>query len=431
MKSAAAILIRVVIADLESCIKQMEAESKEMTSLKRDLEFAESEKATTLKDFEKQLKTMKLEKEDMARDLTDAQEKLKLQSKELKDALQQRKLAMSEYTEVTDKLSELRQQKQKLSRQVRDKEEELENSLGKIDSLRQDIRKAEKLRRELELRAEESTTEAVKEKKLREKADQTIKQLETDMAKGGKGFSVSSSGSSTDSSDVTLLKSEIERLELSTQENLLAQQAKHNVEVSALKEQLEDSERRMASSDMEMATLREKLDQARLDSLQESEETMAELKNVYEKEKLMLMEENKKLQFELERTADLNSRLTLERRQFEEEYHELRNKKEAVAQWEAQISEIINWVSDEKDARGYLQALASKMTEELEYLKHSGVTAGSNPTTEKNWKNRRSQKLEKMELLNLQSNLQSEIHAKQAINEELSKVRSELEASRM
>ena len=83
-------------------------------------------------------------------------------------------------------------------------------------------------------------------------------------------------------------------------------------------------------------------------------------------------------------------------------------------------------VSDEKDARGYLQALASKMTEELEYLKHSGTSPA-----EKNWKNRRSQKLEKMELLNLQSNLQSEIHAKQAINEELSKVRAELEASRM
>ena len=80
----------------------------------------------------------------------------------------------------------------------------------------------------------------------------------------------------------------------------------------------------------------------------------------------------------------------------------------------------------EKDARGYLQALASKMTEELEYLKHSGTSP-----SEKNWKNRRSQKLEKMELLNLQSNLQSEIHAKQAINEELSKVRAELEASRM
>ena len=82
------------------------------------------------------------------------------------------------------------------------------------------------------------------------------------------------------------------------------------------------------------------------------------------------------------------------------------------------------------------------MTEELEYLKQAGSSpstpagngnAGGSgiQTPEKNWKNRRSQKLEKMELLNLQSNLQSEIHAKIAINEELSRVRSELEASRM
>ena len=153
----------------------------------------------------------------------------------------------------------------------------------------------------------------------------------------------------------------------------------------------------------------------------------------------------------------------MDRRQLEEEYAELRSKKEAIAMWESQINEIINWVSDEKDARGYLQvsksgfalhplidkhwkyeikpqliasqALASKMTEELEYLKHSGgasaSAAGSSATAEKNWKNRRSQKLEKMELLNLQSNLQSEIHAKQAITDELSKVRSELESSKM
>lgn len=234
----------------------------------------------------------------------------------------------------------MRQQKQKLSRQVRDKEEELENSLQKIDSLRQDIRKAEKLRRELELRAEESTTEAVKERKLREKAESQIKNLEKDMASIKSG-SLSSSGSGE--ADLLRLKAEVERLEVSTHETLLAQQAKHNLEVNSLKEQLEDSERRLRATDLDMAALREKLDQARLDSLQESEETMAELKNVYEREKLMLLEENKKLQFELERMADLNGRLQLERRQFEDEYHELRNKKEAVAQWEAQISEIINW----------------------------------------------------------------------------------------
>lgn len=82
-------------------------------------------------------------------------------------------------------------------------------------------------------------------------------------------------------------------------------------------------------------------------------------------------------------------------------------------------------MSDEKDARGYLQALATKMTEELEFLKHANGS-NSNSTADKNWRNRRSQKLDKMELLNLQSSLQSEIQAKQAISEELTKTRSEL-----
>ena len=58
---------------------------------------------------------------------------------------------------------------------------------------------------------------------------------------------------------------------------------------------------------------------------------------------------------ELERSLELNSRLSVDRRALEEEYAELRSKKEAIAMWESQINEIINWVSDEKDARGYLQ----------------------------------------------------------------------------
>lgn len=77
------------------------------------------------------------------------------------------------------------------------------------------------------------------------------------------------------------------------------------------------------------------------------------------------------------------------------------------------------------------------MTEELEFLKHTGAAGGGGgsvtggPTTlaDKNWRNRRSQKLDKMELLNLQSSLQSEIQAKQAISEELTKTRSDLIAA--
>lgn len=50
-------------------------------------------------------------------------------------------------------------------------------------------------------------------------------------------------------------------------------------------------------------------------------------------------------------------------------------------------------------------------------------------SSDKNWRNRRSQKLDKMELLNLQSSLQSEIQAKAAISEELSRTRADLVAS--
>lgn len=35
------------------------------------------------------------------------------------------------------------------------------------------------------------------------------------------------------------------------------------------------------------------------------------------------------------------------------------------------MGEILQWVSDEKDARAYLQALTSKMSDEVDYLKHS------------------------------------------------------------
>lgn len=68
---------------------------------------------------------------------------------------------------------------------------------------------------------------------------------------------------------------------------------------------------------------------------------------------------------------------------------------------------------------------------EVDNVFHTTNFAGSmnQNTTDKNWRNRRSQKLDKMELLNLQSSLQSEIQAKAAISEELSRTRAELIAA--
>ncbi|KAK0161975.1 hypothetical protein PV327_008366 [Microctonus hyperodae] len=400
----------------------------------REIRSMDNGDMTKLQELEKLVRLLRMEKDEAIKDKLDTQEKLKLQDKELKDALTQRKLAMAEYTEVTDKLSELRQQKQKLSRQVRDKEEELEVVMQKVDSLRHDIRKAEKLRRELENRVEEAMAETSKERKLRERSEEYCKQMqeETEKIRQRSSSNDASANHALATQEINRLKAEVEKLEVQYNENLNQQQSRYNVELRSLQEQLHEADARRELSEREVQLTKDKLDAARLENITDSEETINELNRRHEREKIMLAEENKKLILELNSMTDSVNRIQGERRQLEDEYEELRNKKEAIAQWEAQITEIIQWVSDEKDARGYLQALATKMTEELEFLKHSGGVGGVGSTStmsDKNWRNRRSQKLDKMELLNLQSSLQSEIQAKQSISEELTKTRSDLIAA--
>uniref|UniRef100_A0AAR5P9L4 non-specific serine/threonine protein kinase n=1 Tax=Dendroctonus ponderosae TaxID=77166 RepID=A0AAR5P9L4_DENPD len=349
----------------------------ELESQLRSLESSDSldgGDTVKVKELEKLIKTLKQEKDDANKDKQDLQEKLKFQDKELKDAVAQKKLAMTEYAEVTDKLAELRAQKQKMSRQVRDKEEELETVMQKVDSLRNDIRRAEKLRRELESRVEEAQAEATKERKLRERSEEYCRQMQAESDR----LRVRSEHSPRDQQDSLRLKAELEKLEVQYNESLTQQQTRYNLELTSLREQLQDAE---SHRDL----------------------------------------------LERELTESMN-RLQSERANLESEYETLRTKQDALGQWESQLSEIIQWVSDEKDARAYLQALATKMTEELDYLKHAGVS-NSVGGSDKNWRNRRSQKLDKMELLNLQSSLQSEIQAKQAISEDLSKTREALLAA--
>ncbi|XP_014233226.1 serine/threonine-protein kinase Genghis Khan isoform X1 [Trichogramma pretiosum] len=408
--------------ELESQLKSLE--------VPRELRAIDGGDMSKIRELENLVRTLRAEKEEIVKEKLDTLERLKQQDKELKDALTQRKLAMEEYTEVTDKLSELRSQKQKLSRQVRDKEEELEQAMQKVDSLRGDIRKAEKLRRELEGRIEEAIAETGKERKLRERSEEYCKQMqeETEKIRQRASGNDTSANHAMATQEINRLKAEVEKLEVQYNDNLNQQQLRFNQEVRGLQEQLAEAETRRELLEREVHVTKEKLDNARLENITDSEETISELSRRHDRERMMLMEENKKLMLELDSLNDSVLRIQSERRSLEDEYEELRNKKEAIAQWEAQITEIIQWVSDEKDARGYLQALATKMTEELEFLKHSGgagIGSNANNTEVKNWRNRRSQKLDKMELLNLQSSLQSEIQAKQAISEELTKTRSD------
>ncbi|KAG8194299.1 hypothetical protein JTE90_004528 [Oedothorax gibbosus] len=412
-------------SELEVETNKLRKEQRDMIYGKQELDCMQDEKLLRLREMEKALRFAKSENDELHRDLIDCHEKLKLQAKDLKDALGQRKLAMTEYAEVSDKLSELRAQKQKLSRQVRDKEEELENAMQKIDLLRQDLRKTEKFRREFEARIEEAQSEATKERRLRERTEEYAHHLEDEMeALKQRHIGRAPSPVHLEAlQEVNRLKIELERMDMHRTEALTEQQARHHVEMTSLHEQLQEADITIEAMEREIHSLKEKIEVTRTESASENKEMLSELKKVHEKEKDILQEENRKLSQEVDRLSQAVNRAQEDRRKMDDDINNLKDKKDSIAQWESEVSEIIQWVNDEKDARSYLQALAIKMTEELENMKTSGLMPS---TAEKNWRNRRSQKLEKMELLNLQSSLNSEIQAKQSIADELSKVRAEL-----
>uniref|UniRef100_A0A3Q4I0Z9 Serine/threonine-protein kinase MRCK alpha n=1 Tax=Neolamprologus brichardi TaxID=32507 RepID=A0A3Q4I0Z9_NEOBR len=383
---------------------QLEKQLEDVTLARRDLE----DSSKHIKTLEKQMKSVTQERDDLQKDLVDASEKLKSQSKELKEAHSQRKLAMQEFSELNEKLTDLRSAKQRLVRQLRDKEEEMESQNQKVEALRLEVRKAERAKKEMEAQVEEQAAEAQKEKKLRERNEQYSRQLQEEL----EGLKVKQAGSSAapapadQTQEVGRLRGEMEKKTMFFEEELARRGAQYSAELKALRKELRDAESQQLNLQKEILMLKDKLEKTR--------QFETEYKQEYERERVLLTEENKKLSSDLDKMSSSN-------RQLEDEMRELADKKESVAHWEAQITEIIQWVSDEKDARGYLQALATKMTEELEGLRSSSLGARA---TDMPWKMRRLAKLDMSARLELQSALDAEIRAKQSIQDELNKVKA-------
>ncbi|XP_063804556.1 serine/threonine-protein kinase MRCK beta isoform X2 [Pseudophryne corroboree] len=396
---------------------RIERQLEDVVAMRQQLEDSTSK----LKGLEKQQRTLKQERDDLQKQLSEAQERLKAQTKELKDAHQQRKFALQEFSELNEKMADLRSQKQKLSRQLRDKEEELEGVVQKLDSMRQEMRKSERTRKELEAQFEGVTAEASKERKLREHSDNFSKQLESELEalklkQGGRTPGVTLEHQQ----ELSKAKTELEKKILYYEEELLRRETSHSLEIKNIKKGIHDSESQQLALQKEILILKDKLEKSKRERQSEMEEAVGTVKEKYERERTIVLEENKKLTTETERLCSFVDKLTAQNRQMEDELQDLTAKKESVAHWEAQIAEIIQWVSDEKDARGYLQALASKMTEELETLRSSSL--GSR-TLDPLWKVRRSQKLDMSARLELQSALDAELRAKHIVQEELRKAK--------
>uniref|UniRef100_A0A8V0ZBQ9 Serine/threonine-protein kinase MRCK alpha n=1 Tax=Gallus gallus TaxID=9031 RepID=A0A8V0ZBQ9_CHICK len=338
-----------------------------------------------------------------------------LEIKSLKEEIEKLKKQVTDSGHLEQQLEEASTARRELddaSRQIK----AFEKQVRTLKQEREDLNK-------LEVQAEAAAAEASKDRKLRERSEQYSKQLESEV-EGLKQKQIGRSpgvSSIEHQQEITKLKADLEKKSVFYEEELSKREIMHANEIKSLKKELRDAESQQLALKKEIMILKDKLEKTRRENQSEREEFETEFKQKYEREKILLTEENKKLSNELDKLTTMFERLSMNNRQLEEEMRDLADKKESVAHWEAQITEIIQWVSDEKDARGYLQALASKMTEELEALRNSSLGARA---TDMPWKMRRFAKLDMSARLELQSALDAEIRAKQAIQDELNKVKA-------
>ena len=145
-----------------------------------------------------------------------------------------------------------------------------------------------------------------------------------------------------------------------------------------------------------------KLTRAKNRSMLEIDQGVKERSERFQREKNSLMEKNRELCAELDKvlafecgiwgTGDgsLSNHCTRTHTQMTQDYEqvvskrqeqevelqELRQNKELLGQWERQIADIIQWVTEEKDARAYLKSVAKKLADDVENIRTTASTLG-------------------------------------------------------
>ena len=94
-----------------------------------------------------------------------------------------------------------------------------------------------------------------------------------------------------------------------------------------------------------------KLTRSRNNSMLELDKGLQERSEKFEREKGQLIEHTKQLRLKLDKAEADNALMRSSSQEQENELKELRENKLLLNQWERQIHDIIQWVSEEKDAR--------------------------------------------------------------------------------
>ncbi|XP_053224884.1 serine/threonine-protein kinase MRCK gamma isoform X4 [Podarcis raffonei] len=357
---------------------------------RQQLDRAESRQVKTL---EERVRILEEEKNEALQDLAKAQEQLQAQAWELQEEQLQHKDTSEELQSAEAKCGELRAQLLRHSRQLRERQEETEAASRRVEGLRKELARSESGRKELEARIEGLMNEVSKQRKGRERAEQQLRRLKEEQeelrVKQNASFFLASGSRRSGSVSYT------------TKE-----------EVKGLREALQTRERQQEAFRAEIAQLQEQLEKAKA----ERWGNLDPKDWPKEPHSLLPREGVSALHF-----GDQVDSLGANSPQQDQEQCSSETHKLAFANWEMQITDILRWVSDEKESRGYLQAMATHMMEEVEALKQTGAQSPKTPDTL--WKARRLQKVEASAKLELQSALEAEIRAKGGVQEELDKLK--------
>ncbi|XP_060106222.1 serine/threonine-protein kinase MRCK gamma [Heteronotia binoei] len=381
--------IRSLRNEVESLRKQLAENRLETAEVQRQhLDRVASGQVKTL---EERLKILEREKIDVLQELAETQEQMQAQAWELREEQCRQKETAQELHRAEAKCGELQAQLLRHSKQLRERQEEKESAARRVEGLRKELARTESGRKELEARIEGLMNEVSKQRRGKERAEQQLRKLKQDLEefKVKQGTVPVHAPGSRRATDGSCNPKEALR---------------------ALREKLQAKEKQLEALQSEMALLREQLEKAR-----------SEGKNLDPKD------QNKEF-------AASGSRSTLQlwdqvdspgaaNHSPDQDPCTLESRKEAFANWEMQIADILRWVNDEKESRGYLQAMATRMMEEVENMKQAGAQSPGPKTPDSLWKARRLQKVEASAKLELQSALEAEIRAKQGVQEELDKLK--------
>ena len=227
-----------------------------------------------------------------------------------------------------------------------------------------------------------------------------------------------------------------------------------------LKNQLSLKENEQSSLENENNELKQELNKLKERISENSlkyEQQINEISELKDKEVQYFQNECNKLASDNEKLASLTSKLQQNKRQLEEELILYNEKKEAISKCEQQMNEILQMVNEERLVRDNLKYLASKLIQEVDTLRSqciytttppapaapslptsTSITSSNNILITSNnatgdtnntntWRNRCSERRDRINVQNLQVSLEKEIQAKEEIMNENKSLKLEID----